>query len=187
MDDILSFGTTMQEHNSRLQEVLKHLSSGGITLNCRKCEFCKTSLMFLGHVIDQRDITADPNKTAAIQQMETPKSVSELCRFLEMINQLGKFSRNTAELFKPLQELLSAKKAWLWTPTQDEFTNLKKELTTPNILTLYDPPSVDTTISADASSHGLGAVLLQKVQGQWHPVAYASSCTEYKSRKRRWQ
>ena len=74
--------------------------------------------MFLGHVIDQRGITTDPNKPAAIQQMETPKSVSELHRFLGMVNQLGKFSPNKAELSKPLQELLSAKKAWLWTHYQ---------------------------------------------------------------------
>ena len=86
MDNILIFGTTRQEHNSRLQAVLKRLSSASITLNSRKCEFYKTSLMFLGHVSDQRGITADPNKTTAIQQMETPKSVSELCRFLGMVN-----------------------------------------------------------------------------------------------------
>ena len=152
-----------------------------ITLSSRNYEFCKTSLTSLGHVINQRGITADPNRTAATQQMETPKSVSELRRFLGMVNQLGKFSHNIAELSKPLRELLSAKKAWFWTQTQDEaFTNLKKELITPNILTLYDP-TADTIISADASSHGLGAVLLQKIQGQWHPVAYAScsmTCTE---------
>ena len=137
--------------------------------------------MFLGHVIDQRGIIADPNKTAVIQQMGTPKSVSELCRFLGMVNQLSKFCRNIAKLSKPLRELLSAKKSWLWTPTQDKaFTNVKKELTTPNILTLYNP-TADTTISDDASSHGLRAFLLQKVQGQWHPVAYVSrsmTCTE---------
>ena len=91
--------------------MLKRLSSAGITLNSRKCEFYKTSLMFLGHVIDQRGITADPNKTAVIQQMETPKSVSELHRFLGMVNQLSKFSPNIAELSKPLQELLSAKES----------------------------------------------------------------------------
>ena len=118
----------------------KRLSSAGITLNSRKCEFCNISLTFLGHVIDQRGITADPNKPAAIQQMETPKSVSELRRFLGMVNQLSKFSPNIAELSKPLQELLSAKKAWRWTPTQDkDFTNLKRDLTTPNILTMYHP------------------------------------------------
>ena len=107
------FWHNQKRHNSRLQAVPKCLSSAGITLNSRKCEFCKSSLTFLGHVIDQRGITADSNKTAAIQQMETPKSVSELLRFLRMVNQLGKFSPNIAELSKPLQELLSAKKVWL--------------------------------------------------------------------------
>ena len=34
--------------------------------------------------------------------------------------------------------------------------------------------SAETMISADASSFGLGAVLLQKVKGQWKPVAFAS-------------
>ena len=41
----------------------------------------------------------------------------------------------------------------------------------------------DVAISADASSHGLGAVFLQQVNGKWHPVAYASrSLTETESR-----
>ena len=34
--------------------------------------------------------------------------------------------------------------------------------------------SAETMISADASTFGLGAVLLQKVKGQWKPVAFAS-------------
>ena len=42
-----------------------------------------------------------------------------------------------------------------------------------SVLVHYDP-SAETRISADASSFGLGAVLLQKVEGQWKPVAYAS-------------
>ena len=91
-----------------------------------------------------------------------------------MINQLGKFTPNIAELSHPLRELLSVKQAWLWGPSQAEaFAKLKQELTTPQTLALYDP-AADTLISADASSHSLGAVLMQKVESQWHPISYAS-------------
>ena len=50
------------------------------------------------------------------------------------------------------------------------------------ILALYDP-NAETTVCADASSHGLGAVLLQKVHNNWHPITYASrSMTSAESR-----
>ena len=38
-------------------------------------------------------------------------------------------------------------------------------------LSLYHP---EAETSADASSHGLGAVLLQKIEGTWKPIAFAS-------------
>ena len=75
-----------------------------------KCAFRKTSLKFLGHMIDQDGIRADPDKTAAIQRMETPKSITDLRRFMGMVNQLGKFSPNISDLNQPLRALLSTKK-----------------------------------------------------------------------------
>ena len=38
---------------------------------------------------------------------------------------------------------------------------------------MYDP-AAETKVSADASSFGLGAVMLQKAGNEWRPVAYAS-------------
>ena len=43
----------------------------------------------------------------------------------------------------------------------------------PTVLVTYDP-SAPTKISADASSYGLGVVLLQQRNSEWHPVVYAS-------------
>ena len=101
-----------------------------------------------------------------------------------MTNQLGKFSPNLANLTQPLRELLNKKHTWLWGPDQERaFLRVKEELTKPTILALYDPLR-ETRISADASSFGLGAVLMQKsTSGQWRPVAYASrSMTEVERR-----
>ena len=70
----------------------------GATLNAQKCEFGKTSITFLGHKIDHKGIQADPDKTRAIRDMKAPTTISELRRFLGMVNQLGKFTPHLAHL-----------------------------------------------------------------------------------------
>ena len=92
MDDLLIFGKDQKEHDDRLAAVLKRIEAAGVTLNKDKCEFNKTSLTFLGHTIDGKGISPDPQKTAAINKMASPKSTTELRRFMGMVNQLGKFS-----------------------------------------------------------------------------------------------
>ena len=67
-------------------------------MNLAKCEFSKSTVKFLGHIIDQSGIRADPEKTGAVSRMETPQSVSDLRRFLGMVNQLEKFSLRVADL-----------------------------------------------------------------------------------------
>ena len=106
--------------------------------------------------------------------MKPPCSITELRRFMGMVNQMTKFSPNIAHLSKPLWELLSTKNVWTWTDTQEEsFNKLKEDISSPRVLALYDP-SATTKVSADASAYGLGAVLLQQQDDKWHPVAFAS-------------
>ena len=127
---------------------------------------------------------ADPDKTAAICRMEPSRSVTDLRRFIGMVNQMGKFSSNIAEIGKLLRELLSTKRAWLWCPEQERaFNELKTELTRSTVFALYDR-AAKSKVSADVSSFSLGAVLLQRRNaGEWRPTAYASrSLSETKRR-----
>ncbi len=174
IDDILIFGQDKTEHNQRLHDTLTHLQQANVTLNPKKCRFNQQSLKFLGHIVDSQRIRADPEKTTAIENMEMPKSVTDLRRFMGMVNQLGKFSPNIADLAQPLRVCLSTKNAWTWGPAQDKaFLEVKQELACTPILALYDP-RLKTKIMSDASSFGLGAVLMQEHQEEWRPVAYVS-------------
>ena len=82
MDDVVIFGKDQKEHDSRLTAALERIQAAGVTLNKDKCEFNKTSLTFLGHTIDGKGISPDPQKTAAINKMASPKSSTELRRFM---------------------------------------------------------------------------------------------------------
>ena len=174
IDDVIIFGCNQGEHHERLHSALKKIEEYGVTLNVAKCEFNKNRLLFLGHVIDRDGISADPSKTSAIVETKKPESLTELRRFMGMVNQLSKF---TPELAQPLRELLSSKKVWIWGSPQDKaFQEIKEELTRPTVLSIYDSEAAKK-ISSDASGYGLGAVLLQQ-QNQseegWKPAAYAS-------------
>ena len=114
-------------------------------------------------------------KTAAILKMETPKTLTQLRRFMSMVNQLGKFSPFMSDISQPLCELLRSKRTWVCTDCQDiSIENVKREVTKLVVLALYDP-AAEMKICADASTYGLGAVLLQQQQhSQWKAVAYVS-------------
>ena len=175
VDNVLISGKDQDEHDKHLHVILKKIQAAGITLNKVKCQFSRSSIKFLGHIIDADGVSPDPSKTEAIKKMKAPTTVTELRRFMGMINQLNKFSPNIAHLSQPLRELLKATSSWMWTQHHDEaFCKLKEEISSPRVLTHYDV-NAPTKISADASAYGVGAVLLQcQDNSNWKPVAFAS-------------
>ena len=106
--------------------------------------------------------------------MPAPSNVTELKRFLGMANHLGKFSSSLASLSQPLCKLLGKNNSWTWDDAQAAaFNQIKEELTKPTVLTLYNV-NADLKVSADASSYGLEAVLLQCSNQVWLLVVHAS-------------
>ena len=174
MDDILIHGETQELHDSRVRKVLQRLKDAGVTLN-DKCEFSKQRMKFLGHVISENGVEADPEKTKAIREFPRPTTVTELQRFNGMVNQLAKFLPNLATINEPLRQLLKKGQQWLWDQPQERaFQAIKDKLTSTDVLAHYDP-NKQSIIAADACQDGLGAVLLQvDGSGNRRPIAFAS-------------
>ena len=175
MDDILVHGKSKEEHDQRLLIVLRRLEEAGVTLNRKKCIFAQEQVKFLGQVVDRTGVRPDPDKVSAIANFKTPTCVGDIRRLLGMTNQLGKFSPNLANTTKPLRDLLAKDSEWCWDEAQRcAFDDVRREISRSPVLALFDPCR-PTTVSADASSFGLGAVLLQEQDnGEQRPVAYAS-------------
>ena len=71
-----------------------------------------------------------------------------------------KFVPNLADTTKPLHDLLSTKDLWAWGQDQEEaFNKAKLILSSTPVLALFNT-NLNTVVSSDASSFGLGAVLL---------------------------
>ena len=66
LDDILVFRKTWGEHIVHLKKVLDVLRKEKLYVKMAKCEFAKTSLVYLGHIIGGGHLRVDPAKVAVI-------------------------------------------------------------------------------------------------------------------------
>ena len=174
MDDVLIYGTTPKEHDDRLAVVLDVLKRAGLVLNQEKCSYRQRELKFLGHRFTKDGISADPEKVEAIVKMPPPSSVSQLRQILGMVHYLGSYLSDLHVVTRPLNDLLRVDVEWIWGSAQKEaFKKMKSLISSSPVLAYYDV-NKPTTVNADASSYGLGGVLLQDHEGTLKPVAFCS-------------
>jgi hypothetical protein len=60
LDDIVIYGSSLEDHNKRLTEVLQRLREANLKLQPDKCEFLRKEVNYLGHVISEDGISRIP-------------------------------------------------------------------------------------------------------------------------------
>ena len=170
VDDILVWGENKQQHDARLRQVLERADHRNLKLNKSKCQFGKHQVAYLGHILTNHGLKPDPKKTLAVKNMPSPANKEDLQCFLGMITYLSKFIPHFSQIASPLRQLLEKDTAWQWHHEHEQSLLKLKELATSAPVLAYFKPDRPVTLSVDASSKGLGAVLIQDD----HPLAYAS-------------
>ena len=170
LDDILVFSKSQEEHVEHLRAVLSRLRQHELYAKRSKCEFNKSILKFLGHIVCADGIKVDPEKIQALMDWPPPKNVTDVRQFMGLANYFRKFIQGLSSLAKPLTDLTKTDTSWAWDASEQKaFDGIKQALCSAPTLRMPDTQKPFTVV-CDASDFGIGAVLMQAD----HPVAYFS-------------
>ncbi len=124
----------------------------------------------MGDLVTKDGVKPDPEKVQAIQDMPVPSDKTELQRALGLVDFMGNLSARTMVL----RQLMADDAKWCWQPEHEQaWRGLQDALSSEPVLQYYDSKK-EVCVSSDALKDGLGAVILQKKDAQWMPVAYGS-------------
>ena len=80
-----------------------------------KCEFFKTEIHYLGHIISNKGIQMDSKKVDAILKWPHPRNLQELQMFLGLVGFYRKYIREYAKIAIPMTNQLKAQgKFFTW-------------------------------------------------------------------------
>jgi len=158
-DDIIISGSTLEEHDDRLDRTLSSLQKAGITVNEKKCVFAATELDFFGMHFSDTGVSIQESKIDALLNARPPSTPGELRSLLGLANYCSRFIPNLATLVYPLRQLTRASAKWEWTATHDDALNKLKDLLTKDAVSYFDP-KLKSRVVVDASPVGLVLVHL---------------------------
>ena len=81
-DDIIIYSSTIEEHFERLALVFQRLAYHGLKIEPTKCYLFQKSVSYLGQIISDQGISADPEKMKAVSEWPVPENARELKIFL---------------------------------------------------------------------------------------------------------
>ena len=174
LDDIVIYGYNLKNHNAKLIEVFKRLRSANLKLQPDKCNFLKTEIIYLGHIVNEEGVKPNPLKIEAVKNFPQPTNAKGIKSFLGLVGYYRRFIPDMAKIAKPLTELLKKDVKFKWCCFCDEsFNTLKNKLISPPILT-YPEFDKEFIVTSDASDLAIGAVLSQGEVGKDRPICYVS-------------
>ena len=106
LDDIIVFSRTIGEQIDRLEVVFKKLRQHGLKLKPAKCEFFKEEVKYLGHIVNERGVSTDPEKVRAVRDWTRPSTPKQLRSFLGLASYYRRFIQSFAKVASPLYEMI---------------------------------------------------------------------------------
>ena len=125
LDDII-FSNNEEEHLLHLEEVFHWLRKAGLKMKWSKCDFFKSHIHYVRHLISEDGICLLPDKLDSIKNMPALKCLKQIKQFLGLTGNYRKFVPRFADISRPLMRLTKKETVFDWTPEcQNSFEQLK--------------------------------------------------------------
>ena len=177
-DDILVHSASWSDHLHHVRNVLDRLKSYGLTARPSKILAGFQSLEFLGHVVGSGVLRPDESKTEKILQVSTPTTKKQVRSLLGLLSFYRRYIPGFASVAAPLTDLTKeggrSCRSIHWTPDCASALQEIQDILSRKPVLLLPRLDLPFVLQTDASSTGLGAVLLQEFEDSLHPVCFAS-------------
>ncbi|KAI5332064.1 hypothetical protein L3X38_022192 [Prunus dulcis] len=178
VDDMLVKSRTADEHLHNLSIMFGILKDYRMRLNQKKCAFGVSSGKFLGFMISQRGIEANPEKIKAIIDMERPKTTKDIQSLTGRVATLTRFiSKATDKCVPFFKALKGGKQNIIWTAECDKaFQDLKNYMSKAPLLSKPLPGEI-LYLYLSVSSTAVSSVLIRKPEKVELPIFYITQST----------
>ena len=174
VDDMLVKSTKKKNHIDDLAEAFDVLKKYRMKLNPAKCAFGVASGKFLGLMVSQRGIEANPDKIKAILDMAPPRTIKEVQKLTGRVASPGRFMSRSGDRCLPFFNTLKKVKNFEWTEEcQRSFEQLKEYLAAPPLLAKLNEGEVLYLYLA-ITEVAVSAVLVKEEDNIQKPVYYTS-------------
>ncbi|KAI5355346.1 hypothetical protein L3X38_008241 [Prunus dulcis] len=179
VDDMLVKSRTAEDHLHNLSIMFSILKDYRMRLNPKKCAFGVSSGKFLGFMISQRGIEANPEKIKAIIDMERPKTTKDIQSLTGRVAALTRFiSKATDKCVPFFKALKGGKRDITWTAECDNaFQALKNYMSKAPLLSKPLPGEI-LYLYLSVSGTAVSSVLIRKPEKAELPIFYVSKALQ---------
>ena len=172
LDDIIVFDPTVESHILNVEKVLQALGRTGLTIKPSKCEWGRSEIRFLGHVVTPEGLKTQPKVTKKVQEFGRPHDKHTVRSFLGLCNYYRSFIPHLADTAVPLNHLLKNKVPFVWSEEcETAFRSIQESLVNPPLL-IHPEIGGHFYILTDASDGACGAAICHLREGIFRPVVY---------------
>ena len=184
IDDMLIKSKERPDHVTHLKQVFDLLKTYGMKHNPAKCAFEVSAGRFLGFMMTQRGIEANPSQLKSIHESPAPRSRKEMQRLMGQLVALGRFISRFTDRLKQFFATLRGDNRAGWTEECDQaFIQIKQDLDEPPILASPDTGETLFIYLAVLETAANAALIKEDENGKHRHVFFVSkSLADVKTR-----